>query len=144
MANHEVARGDVNAHILTEGKTFLNITSSPNLTNAIKSKVDRATNFTSDINIPFPNELSCKYLVKEPKGVLFTLLRPSTAIIFDSYDEGTTDGTLVIPTRKLSTEYLVSSVISGHQDHSQFAVGCLHDDTDIYIALNPENDGVIM
>nr|XP_022309515.1 IgGFc-binding protein-like [Crassostrea virginica] len=144
MANHEVARGDVNAHILTEGKTFLNITSSPNLTNAIKSKVDRATNFTSDINIPFPNELSCKYLVKEPKGVLFTLSRPSTAIIFDSYDEGTTDGTLVIPTRKLSTEYLVSSVISGHQDHSQFAVGSLHGDTYINIKLNPNNNGTIM
>lgn len=144
MANHEVASGNVDAYILTEGKTFLNITSSPNLNNTIKSKVDRVTNFTSDISIPFPNDLSCKYLVIEPKGVLFTMSRPSTAIIFDSYDEGTTDGTLVIPTRKLSTKYLVSSVISGNQDHSQFAVGSLHDDTDIYIALNPENDGVIM
>ena len=143
MANHKSAVGVESANILTESNSSLWITSSPNMSDVLMSKHNGDIHFMSYVNISFPNELTCQYLVKESKAILLTTSKPSTAIIFDSYTSGSNDGTIIIPTQKLSTRYLVSSVISSPQGHSQFAVGSLHGETELNITLNYKNTGAI-
>ena len=136
MGNFQEARESENAFILSnlENGSSVEITSSPHLEHAIRSNVDSVVNFTSYINIPFPFNLTCQYFLKETKAVLIKSSEISTVIIFDSFRMTTNDGTLIIPTRKLSTEYLVSSTASrDSDDRSQFAIGSLHSKTDVQI-----------
>lgn len=143
MENNETANQSENAYILTEDQSTVNITSSPLLEHAIKSNVDGVINFTSYVNISFPSNLVCQYLKLEPKAVLLTTSEQSTVVVFDKRGTGTNDGTLVLPTRKLSTEYLVSSLPSSKDDYSQFAVGILHENTYLHIFFKLGNDKMI-
>ena len=142
MRNHINARGRENAYILAklDDWSSVDITSSPHLEYAIRSNVDNIVNFTSYINISFPYNLTCQYSLKETKAVLFNTSRLSTVIIFDSSHYDTNDATMIIPIRKLSTEYLVSTTLSTHSyDKSQFAVGSLHSETHLQITFNLTN-----
>ena len=56
---------------------------------------------------------------------------------------GSNDGVIFIPTQNLSTKYLVSSLISSIQGHSQSAVGSWHGRTDLNITLKYKNNGII-
>lgn len=143
MENNETANQSENAYILTEGQSTVNITSSPLLEHAIKSNVDRVINFTSYVNISFPSYLVCHHLEKEPKAVLLRTSEQSTVVVFDKRTTGTNDGTLVLPTRKLSTNYLVSSLQSTKDDYSQFAVGILHENTYLEIYFKLGNDKML-
>ena len=131
--------GYENAYILSdlEGWSSVNITSSPHLERSIKSNVDRIFDFTSYVNISFPYDLTCQNFLKETKAVLFKTSELSTVTIFDTYIEVSNDATLIIPTRKLSTGYLISSSSSSS---SQFAVGSLNSETDLRIKFNISNN----
>ena len=143
MKNHQEASGSENAYILTNAEyvSSVNITSSPHLDHAIKSNVDSIINFTSFVSIPFPYNLTCQYLIKESKAVLFKISEISTVIIFDSYHKNTNDGTSIIPARKLSTEYLITTV--PHDHGSQIAVGSLHSETHVKIKLDMSGNGTL-
>ena len=146
MRNHPLVRGNENAYILSnlENGSSVEITSSSYLEHDIRSNVDRVANFTSYINFPFPYNLTCQYFLKETKAVLFKTSGLSTLTIFDAYYETSNDGTLIIPTRKLSTEYLVSTTASSHSDdRSQFAVGSLHSNTNVHIEFNISNNATL-
>ncbi|XP_078330561.1 uncharacterized protein LOC111110904 [Crassostrea virginica] len=134
MRNDPRANGSEYAYILShiENSSSVQITSSPHLEHAIRSNVDSIVNFTSFINIPFPYNLTCQYSMKEPKAVLLKISEISTIIIFDAFYKHSNDGTLIIPTRKLSTEYLVSTTAYS----SQFAIGSFHSKTDVHIKFN--------
>ena len=103
----------------------MNIASSSQLQSTIKSTIERNYDFNSDITIYFPNSLTCDYFTKKSKAVLLTTTTLSTVVIFDSDDIYTTDGTIIIPTRKLSTTYIISTADGA----SQFAVGSMHSET---------------
>ena len=138
MRNHD-ASGRENTYILAklDDWSSVDITSSPHLEYAIRSNVDNIVNFTSEINISFPSNLTCQYSSKESKAVLFKTSPLSTVIIFDSSNLHTNDATIIIPIRKLSTDYLVSTTFSTHSfDKSQFAVGSLHSETHLQITFN--------
>ncbi|XP_078327360.1 uncharacterized protein LOC111110903 isoform X2 [Crassostrea virginica] len=138
MRNHD-ASGRENTYILAklDDWSSVDITSSPHLEYAIRSNVDNIVNFTSEINISFPSNLTCQYSSKESKAVLFKTSSLSTVIIFDSSNLHTNDATIIIPIRKLSTDYLVSTTFSTHSfDKSQFAVGSLHSETHLQITFN--------
>ena len=136
MKNLRQTTGKENAHVITDSSVYLNITSSSQLQSTIKSMVDRNYDFNSYINISFPNNLTCDYFTKESKAVRLTTSNLSTIVIFDSYDIYTTDGTIIIPTRKLSTAYIISTADGA----SQFAVGSMHSETNIQIRLNIKNN----
>nr|XP_022310029.1 IgGFc-binding protein-like isoform X2 [Crassostrea virginica] len=136
MKNLRQTTGKETAHVLTDSSVYLNITSSSQLQSTIKSMVDRNYDFNSYINISFPNNLTCDYFTKESKAVRLTTSNLSTVVIFDSYDIYTTDGTIIIPTRKLSTAYIISTANGA----SQFAVGSMHSETNIQIRLNIKNN----
>ncbi|XP_062587882.1 IgGFc-binding protein-like [Saccostrea cucullata] len=83
-------------------------------------------------------ELSCDYLSTESKAVLVQTSELSTVSIFDSFYETTNDGTLIIPTDRLSTKYLVSSTNPyGLSEYylSQFAVAALYEETNVNITF---------
>lgn len=146
MGNFPLARRSQNAYILSslEGRSSVNITSSPHLEHTISSNVDSILNFTSNINISLPYNLTCQYFLKETKAVFFQTSELSTVIIFDAFYNYSTDGTLIIPTRKLSTEYLVSTSDPDYiEDLSQFAVGSLHSKTNVHIKFNIRNNATI-
>lgn len=145
MKNYHKATGSENAYILTntEYVSSVNITSSPHLDNAIKSNVDSFVNFTSFVNISFPYNLTCQYLMKESKAVLLKISEISTVIIFDSYYKYTNDGTSIIPTRKLSTEYLITTVLPGEDSGNQIAVGSFHSETHLKIKLEMRGNGTL-
>ena len=147
MRNYQYpyVRGSENAYILSnhENGSSVEITSSPHLEHAIRSNVDSIVNFTSYINIPFPYNLTCQYVLKETKAVLLKTSGLSTITIFDAFYEHSNDGTLIIPTRKLSTEYLVSTAAPKPSDQSQFAVGSLHSKTDVHIKFNISNNATL-
>ena len=146
MRNFLIARGSENAYILLnlEGRSSVHITSSPHLEQTIRSNVDSVVNFTSYINIPLPYNLTCQYLLKETNAVFFKTSELSTVIIFDAFYKNSNDGTLIIPTRKLSTEYLVSTTAPINlYDRSQFALGSLHSKTDVQIKFNISNNATL-
>ena len=146
MRNYNDARGNENAYILSnlENMSSVEITSSPHLEHTIRSNVDSIVNFTSYINIPFPYNLTCQYVLKETKAVLLKTSGLSTLTIFDTSDKTSNDGTLIIPTRKLSTEYLVSTTAPfNFYDRSQFAIGSLHSKTDVQIKFNISNNATL-
>lgn len=121
----------------------MNITSSPYLDNSIKSNVDSIVNFTSFVDIPFPYNLTCQYLIKESKAALLKMSEVSNVIVFDSYYTVTNDGTSVIPTRKLSTEYLITTVLPGQNIGNQIAVGSLHSETHLKIKFDMRGNGTL-
>ncbi|XP_078327365.1 uncharacterized protein LOC144623104 [Crassostrea virginica] len=131
--------GPLTANVLTDNSASLNIASSSQLQSTIKSTVDGNYDFNSDVNVYFPNSLTCDYFKKESKAVLLTTTTLSTVVMFDSYDIYTTDGTIIIPTRKLSTAYIISNAHGA----SQFAVGSMHSETNIQIRLNIKNNGTL-
>lgn len=142
MQNHPSANGSLVVKITTTNRSSLKITSSRKLNQTMKFKIERNTltlNFNSYASIPFPFDLACHELVTEYKVVIIRTTDVSGVTLFDSNDTLTNDGTLVIPTHKLSTEYLVSSteglyVSSFHA--SQFTVGILHNNTNLNITFN--------
>lgn len=148
MRNHDFPLGPgVKAYISTkyEDGSYVNITTSPHLDIAIRSNFYSFVNFTSYVNLSVPYNLTCQYLKIEPKAVIFKTSEPSTLIILDSYYGSTEDGTLIIPTRKLSTEYLVSTIVYKRSwFHGQFAVGSLHSGTDLHIKFNISNNATLM
>ncbi|XP_062618015.1 IgGFc-binding protein-like [Saccostrea cucullata] len=138
MGNYPSVSGPVTVYITTENNAMVNISSSPFLNANIKSKTDKTVYFNSMSIISLPFTLTCEYLTVEPKAVIVQTSEPSTVTIFDSFGETTNDGTLIIPTNKLSTKYLVSStmpVLNSVDFYSQFAIGALYDDTSVQIEL---------
>lgn len=139
---------DVKVHISTkhEDWSYVNITTSPHLDLAIRSNLDSFVNFTSYVNISVPYNLACQYLKIESKAVIFQTSEHSTIILMDSYYGTTTDGTSIIPTSKLSTEYLVSMIVyeRGSWNHGQFAVGSFHSETDLHIKFKMRNNATLM
>lgn len=89
-------------------------------------------NFTSYTNLSFPFDLACHELTTEYKAVIIRTTELSTVTLFDADYISSNDGTLVIPTNKLSNKYLVSTIkwkLLGSDYKSQFAIGVLHNDT---------------
>ncbi|XP_062591870.1 IgGFc-binding protein-like [Saccostrea cucullata] len=137
MRNRAGSTGNLSIYITTENETEVTITSSPNLDTNLKSSVDKTFNITSESLITLPLDLQCEYMKIEPKGIFVRTTEVSNVTIFDSLNDGTSDGTLIIPTNKLSTKYLVSSTepFDTSMDLSQFALLPLHDRTKITITL---------
>lgn len=83
MRNHD-ARGRENAYILAklDDLSSVDITSSPHLEYAIRSNVDNIVNFTSEINISFPSNLTCQYSSKESKAVHFKTMINVASFVF--------------------------------------------------------------
>jgi hypothetical protein len=134
MRNVAAASGTLIIMITTINDTSISILSSASLNTNIKTAVDTNTSFTSDSNFTLPFDLTCEYNKIEPKGVVIQTSEQSTVTIFDSYYKTTNDGTLIIPTDKLSTQYIVSSVKP--YDYNQFAIGTLSDRTNINITFS--------
>jgi hypothetical protein len=139
MRNHPLSHGTLDILITTVNETSISILSSASLNTNIKTAVDVNMSFTSDSNFTLPFDLTCEYNTIEPKGVIIQTSKQSTVTIFDSFKSGSNDGTLIIPTDKLSTQYLVSSTKPHDTSHgsyySQFAIGSLSDRTDIKITF---------
>lgn len=103
-------------------------------------------NFTSYTNLSFPFDLACHELTTEYKAVIIRTTELSTVTLFDADYISSNDGTLVIPTNKLSNKYLVSTIEWKHlgSDYkSQFAIGVLHNDTQLDIQFNIKNNKTI-
>ncbi|XP_061180624.1 IgGFc-binding protein-like [Saccostrea echinata] len=87
----------------------------------------------------------CKYLTVEPKAVILQSSEPSSVTLFQRNSmKQSGDGTLIIPTKKLSTKYLISSTepYTSSLDYyyvSQFAIGALNELTKINITLKMKN-----
>lgn len=129
MQNHPSANGFLVVDITTNNRSSLKITTSSNLNQTMKFENNRNFIFTSFASIPFSPNLACHELVTEYKAIIIRTSELSGVTSFDSYDPSTNDATLIIPTHKLSNEYLVSStegVHVGTLHASQFAVGSLH------------------
>lgn len=139
MQNYPSAKGFLVVDIATNNRSSLNITIYRNLNQNMKFKSDGMFYFSSFTSHPFPLDLVCHELVTEYKAVIIRTSEFSGVTSFDSSDPSTNDGTLVIPTHKLSTEYIVSStegVHVGSYHASQFAVGILHNNTNLNITFN--------
>ncbi|XP_062593257.1 uncharacterized protein LOC134254742 [Saccostrea cucullata] len=136
MRNYASASGPFRMFITTNSDSSVAISTSPNLEATIKKATDRIINITSSSNISLPFKLSCDYFKIEPKAVLVETSQLSTISIFASYHVYSNDGTLVIPTNRLSTKYLVSSTDprSTKPDYySQFSIAALHEGTNVNI-----------
>lgn len=102
----------------------------------MKHQIDRNITFTSHTNLSFPFDLACHELSAEYKAVIIRTTELSTVTLFDADFFQSNDGTLVIPTNKLSDKYLVSTtewLAVGTDYNSQFAIGFLHNDTQLNI-----------
>lgn len=121
----------------------LNISSSPNLSQALKSQVDKSLNFTSNTALSLPFNLACNDFTIEYKAILLKTVVTSSVTLFDADYEYSVDGSLVLPTNKLSNEYLVSTPEGLHLDKyfkCQFAIGVLYNETKINIHFNIINN----
>lgn len=76
----------------------------------MKHQIDRDITFTSHTNISLPFDLACHDLTTEYKALIIRTTEQSTVTLFDADYRVSNEGTLVIPTDKLSTEYLVSTI----------------------------------
>lgn len=124
MQNHQFVTGPLKTYITTNNTSSLKIMSSQNL--------NKNFNFTSYTNLSFPFDLACHELTTEYKAVIIRTTELSTVTLFDADYISSNDGTLVIPTNKLSNKYLVSTIEWKHlgSDYkSQFAIGVLHNDS---------------
>lgn len=87
-------------------------------------------------------------LTTEYKAVIIRTTELSTVTLFDADRSTTNDGTLVIPTNKLSTNYLVSTIKGydfGFDFKKQFAVGILHNKTQLNIKFNiGDNESIVV
>lgn len=147
MQNHVNEKGSLAVYIATNNTSSLKIISSRNLNQTMKFEIDKNLNFTSYANISFPFDLVCHKFTTEYKAVIIRTTELSTVVLFDSYDSFSSDGTLVIPTNKLSTKYLVSTTEwyrSGSDYKSQFAIGVLHNKTQLNIKFNIRNNESIV
>ncbi|XP_056002662.1 IgGFc-binding protein-like [Ostrea edulis] len=143
MRNHPGSTGALSLYVTTENETILNVSSAQDLKPAIKSKIDRKTTVTSELNFTLPFDLTCKYLTVEPKAVLLQTSELSTVTAFDSLYEGATDGSLIIPTSKLSTKYLISTTEPykiNRDFYSQFAIGALFDGSNINVTFKMKKE----
>lgn len=152
MQNHESANGSLLVDITTADISYLHVTSSPKLNQTMKVIIDRNLLFNSSASITFPFDMACHESLTEYKTVIIRTTDVSGVTSFDSYDPFSNDGTLVIPTHKLSTEYLVSAVDGinvGPYHASQFAIGILHNNTQLSITFRIKDnkpitiDGVV-
>ncbi|XP_056002655.1 IgGFc-binding protein-like [Ostrea edulis] len=142
MKNHQDALRSLTIYITTDNTTEVNISSSPNLNPGIKSAVDNNVYITSNSKFTLPFHLACEYLKVEPKAVIIRTSELSTVTIFDSFYEYSNDGTLVIPTYKLSNQYLISTTepyTTSPYYYSLFGIGTLSDRTDIKIKFKMVN-----
>lgn len=113
----------------------------------MKFENNRNLIFTSFASIPFSPNLACHELVTEYKAIIIRTSELSGVTSFDSSNPSTNDATLIIPTDKLSTEYLVSStegVHVGTLHASQFAVGSLHHNSNLIVTFNIKNNEPII
>ncbi|XP_061180773.1 IgGFc-binding protein-like [Saccostrea echinata] len=144
MRNYPYVSGSVTIYITTDNNTSVNISTSPNLRAKIKSATDRIMNVFSYSSITLPFNLTCEYLTIEAKAILLQTSELSTVSIFDSFYKISNDGTLIIPTEKLSTTYLVSSTkpyYSGSNDYySQFAIAIAHEKTKVKIRFRMKSN----
>lgn len=143
MQNHPSATGLLKTYITTNNTSSLKITSSRNLNQTMRHQIDRNITFTSYTNISFPFDLACHELTTEYKAVIIRTTEQSTVTLFDADNDGSNDGTLVLPTNKLSTKYLFSTT-EGYRlsddFKSQFAIGVLHNKTQLNITFNIRNN----
>nr|XP_034318233.1 IgGFc-binding protein-like isoform X2 [Crassostrea gigas] len=148
MKNHPHATGLLKTYITTNNTSSLNITSSRNLNQTMKHQIDRNITFTSYTNISFPFDLAVHELTTEYKAVIIRSTELSTVTLFDADRSSTNDGTLVIPTNKLSTNYLVSTIKGydfGFDFENQFAIGILHNKTQLNIKFNiGDNESLVV
>ncbi|XP_052696261.1 IgGFc-binding protein-like [Crassostrea angulata] len=138
MQNHESANESLLVDITTADTSYMHVTSSPKLNQTMKVIIDRNLLFTSYANFTFPFDMACHESVTEYKAVIIRTTELTGVTSFDSNDPFTNDGTLVIPTHKLSTEYLVSAIDGinvGPYHASQFAIGILHNNTQLSITF---------
>lgn len=147
MQNYPGATGPLNTYIATNNTSSLKIMSSRNLNQTMRHHIDRNITFTSYTNISFPIDLACHELKTEYKAVIIRTTELSTVTLFDAYIPSSNDGTLVIPTNKLSTEYIISTTeglrLNPHFN-SQFAIGALHNNTQLNIKFNIKNNKSIV
>jgi hypothetical protein len=138
--------GPLSIYVASGGEVLVNISSSPALYPTIKSSVDKTSNITHHSKFTLPTSLACEDRRVESKGVIVQTSELSTVIIFDSFFSDSTDGTLVIPTNKLSNKYIVSSTQpyrSSREYYSQFAIGALHHGTSVNITLKLKDNSSI-
>ncbi|XP_062617013.1 uncharacterized protein LOC134278739 [Saccostrea cucullata] len=141
MGKLSTTSGPMRILITTDSNSSVTISTSPNLDAAIKLQTDRITNITTSSKITFPFKLSCDYFKIESKAVLLQISQLSTISMFDG-----NDGTLVFPTNKLSTKYIVSSTNpyqSKSDCYSQFAIAALYDRTNINIKFKIKTTATI-
>lgn len=110
MQNIPGVTGPLKTYITTYNTSSLKITSSRNLNQIMKHQIDRDITFTSHTNISLPFDLACHDLTTEYKALIIRTTEQSTVTLFDADYRVSNEGTLVIPTDKLSTEYLVSTI----------------------------------
>lgn len=145
MQNVDTIQGPNTIYITTSSThvASLNISSSPNLSQALKFQVDRSLNFTSDTALSLPFNLACNDFTIEYKAILLKTVATSSVTFFDADYEYSVDGSLVLPTNKLSNEYLVSTPEGLYLDtyfKCQFAIGVLYNETKINIHFNIINN----
>ncbi|XP_062587665.1 IgGFc-binding protein-like [Saccostrea cucullata] len=134
MKNHLLAMGNLSVYITTDNETTIKIFTSPRLNANIKSVI----NFTSSLTLGLPIDLVCEYFTVEPKGLILQTSELSSITIFDRFGMDTNDGTLIIPTRKLSNKYIISSTdpyTTESYYYSQFAIGALYNRTFVEITF---------
>ncbi|XP_062617021.1 mucin-2-like [Saccostrea cucullata] len=134
MKNYPSAHGELTVYITTNNESTAEILTSTHL----NANITSVFNFTSNFTLGLPLHLVCEYFTMEPKGLILRTSEISTVTIFDSFNIGSNDGTLIIPTQKLSNKYIVSStdpVFTISDYFSQFAIGALHNKTNVEITF---------
>ncbi|XP_062587880.1 uncharacterized protein LOC134249564 [Saccostrea cucullata] len=129
MMNHPFAHGNLTIYLTSIDETTVKILTSPHLNTNIKL----VNNFTSSFTLTLPRDIVCEYLTVEPKGLILQTSELSTVTIFDRFYTSSNDGTLIIPTQKLSNKYIISSTDPNR--YSQFAIGALYNRTTVEITF---------
>ncbi|XP_062591586.1 IgGFc-binding protein-like, partial [Saccostrea cucullata] len=134
MKNYHGALGNLSVYLTTDNGTTVKILKSPHLNANFKSVI----NFTNNFKLSLPRHIECDYFTIEHKGLILQTSELSTITLFDSIHETSNDGTLIIPTHKLSNKYIISSTDpynTGTDLYSQFAIGALYNRTNVEITF---------
>ncbi|XP_062617789.1 fibrillin-1-like [Saccostrea cucullata] len=127
-------------YIASIDKTDLKVSTSAALTSKLKTKIDMRESMKSNsekiITIPF--EIRVNDFQVENRGIIVETTK-STSVFALNHDGYTSDSTLILPTDRLGTKYIVPTTVpydSRHTDYnSQIAFAAVEDQTRVTIVL---------
>ena len=126
-------------YLTTNTPTTVQLSTSDSLDPVIKSQIDQTITIDSEFKILLPPELQGTILQKETKAVRIRSTEPISVVLFDNNYESSDDSSMILPTSKLSTSYMVVSSVPLYTNFpvysSVFGVAALDENTSVNITL---------